>query len=1147
MSRVIFKLTYKHPNFKDTKPKNIAHVKYIAMRSGVDKTITEKDLQRELQKGIEKIESEDEIYLKYIGERPRSHGLFGTDGIEDLKTVTKEIQDCESFIWRGVISLKEEDAKRLGYLEKEKWQDLLRKKMPDVASEMGIKVSNFRWVAAIHMEKGHPHAHIMFWEKTPERTLGVVSSKCLDNIRKSLTDEIFEEERFQLLNEKNAMRDLIRDLAKNNVGEASKIIKEVRSNGVELRSIIQEMCQEGIPPRLYSEEETELSLRIQKLSQMLPGKGRAMLKFMPQDVKDEVRAIADYILEKPDFAASLEKNLKAVEELTKLYTGKEEAIQKARDKAYNDIRDRVSQLILRGAVESLRDNLLYVDGELASNFVSFMKNLNTQINLIPERHKVINQMCTVMIRTGHDDNVIRKVVSDFCERENLGFDKEEISQFIKDNKAMPLEQNIFSSNKKIDFMLSILKTAGYSEKESFSILNDSISQDSTELERHLNELCKNGYLELKNDAYTMTEKGLEEFLTVKDLDSQQKSILKLLENGEKSFSEIISDKEVFSRTIDKDPAEFKISKFDLKVREEFGEDNRITLKELEESVYGKYTGTEEIDKADRELDILKNRIDKLYVNGYVNLDKQTGVYSFTQEGIDELTKLKDRMEFTRYDANVTLSYIDKAENGSLHSDVLRNMLHQDIVNQRAKLYFERFNDLLESDGAKEYVSVDDGGYITATKQGKELSFQLQKVLKYFNDAKGYLTDEKLKDICQKEFKSNNPKASEEKYKEVVSYINQQIEKGNIIHQNDGAYIIDPVKKDVKDLLYQVHKEGGSILKDELKEVLEKNIPNKEAERQYNYIIKRLDNLKKQDYIEGGEKEYRLTEKGYEKRQDLLTPQREILRKELNYLKGLGLIQQTDNGYTITEGYQKYMKELAKVKKSNILRHSKIFKNEVVKLIDKSYNQLRVNKIMRINQRLAAGKYINGGFSTLPLDYNGLRDFCHVDNTIQKTIQKLSTALLVSGVSHESVKQILHEWNLRSASNIEPDKINEIIEKSNSVVEDDRLFGRLTVISKSEWEEIFKDLGVKDQPAWIYKGLNWKEFNLNGMGLYSIVNDVWKSTWRTMEQQRLQTEAQAELLKKNAVKQQATENKSAKAEQIRKTKDKGSLQDDELDR
>jgi len=1140
-------MTFKHPNFKDSTAKNAAHVNYIATRSGVDKSVTESDLNKELEKGIEKIPSDDEVYLKYIDERPRSHGLFGAEGIEDLDSIRKEISECESFVWRGIISLREEDAQKLGYLSKDKWQDFLRKKMPDIADEMGIRITNFKWVAAIHMEKGHPHAHIMFWEKNSERTIGTLKNKGLDNIRKILTDEVFEDERLQLTNEKNAMRDLIRDLAKNDVGEAARILKEVRNNVLELRTLIPEMNKESVPPRLYDEEESSLADKIKKLSGMLPGSGRAMLKFMPQDVKDELRAISEFILKQPDFAASLERNLKAVEDLTRMYTGKEEAIQKARDNAYNDIRDRVCQIILRGAVESLRDNQLYIDGELANNFVSYIENLNNQINLIPEKVAVINQIAISLLRTGHTDENVQKLLSEYTQNEGLGFKDSHISKIITDLResgAAANEINMFSSVKKIDFMLSNLKLSKYSETEAFDLLRQAIKQDAKGLEGHLQRLCDDGYLKFNDNIYQMTEKGMSEFLIDKKFDNPQKVILKSLENGEKSFNDLINNQEVFGSMLNKDQDEFKISKFDLKVHEEFGDDNKITLKELEEKIYEKYSGDEDIEKAEREFDIIKNRIEKLCLNGFAQLDKETDIYSFTQEGIEELKNITGGMEFTRYDANLTLSYLDKTE-GILKAEDLKKILNGEIVNQRAKILYEKSSELLDSVNAKEYINVDDNGNITATKQGKNLSYQLQKVIKYFNQVNGPLNKIKLKELCSKEFKNESLEFAEEKYEEAMTNIKEQVDKGNVIQLKDGSYIVDPLKHDIKNLLYQINKEGGSIHKDNLKDVFEKNIPNRESENQYKYLIKRLDNLKEQGYLSGEDKEYRFTDKGIQKREDLLKPERGYLKKELGYLKKLGFIDQTESGYIVTEKYFQHIKNRLDPQKSNTVKKG-VFGDEVIKLIDKSYDRLEVKKIERINQRLANGRYINGDYSKIPSDYKSLREFCHVEDTVSKTLNKLSTALLVSGVSVENVKIMLHSWNERSMSQLDPEKINEIIDKSNKNVEDDRVFGRLTVVSKSEWEKMFKDLGVKDPPQWIYKGYGWKEFNHAGMGMFSIINDIWKSAWKTMEQQRLQSEAQAEMLKKKMLKQQATENKSAMVEQIRKNKDKSAMHDNELD-
>lgn len=1166
MSKVIFKMTFKHPNLKDTKSKNVSHVGYIATRAGVDKTLTESDLKRELEKGIEDFSSDDETYVKYINERPKSHGLFGQDGIEDPKDVQDEVSNVNSYVWRAIISLKEEDAKNLGYTNKDKWQDMLRKNVPDMANEMGIKVSNLRWVAAVHMEKGHPHAHVMFWEKSPEITMGAVKPKVLDNIRKMYTDDIFEDQRLELLNEKNVMRDLLRDLAKDDISSATRLIKEVKEAGQEIKTFLGVTDIPGVNPRLYTEEEKIIAEKIKNLSEMLPGKGRVSLKFMPENIKEEVRNIADYLLQQPEFSASLEKNLKAVEELTKMYTGKDEDIQKARDNAYRDIRDRLCQIILKGAAESQRNNVFYVDPELSQKAVDFIKNLNSQINLMPEQKKVLSEISIALIRTGHTDEKIHKCLSDFIERENMNYPKESIDDLVKqarESRTSGQDMNNLSSKKKIDYYLSVLKLSGYKEDEAFKIINETIKKDSQELDNKLKQLKEEGYLKNVKGEYKLTNKGVEEFLKVKELDKVEKEILKRLEKGEGTFKELLDNKDVFSNLRDKDPEEFKLGKYDTKVRELFGENNILTFKNLEDKIYEKYTDKEfntDTNKADTEIEVLEKRIEKLTLNGYIKFEKETGTYSFTDEikkyfhydkekeiytYTDEaMEKLGIKgMEFTRYDANVTMAYIDKAEGGILTEDELRNTLHKEIVNQTAQRYYERFIEILESKQSKDYIKINESGEITSTEEGQVLGRKLNQLNKYFYECKGNLTDEKLKNICIREFGNE----AEKHFNLILNNIRKLADNGHInIDDKTGIYRINPITNDTNKLLYQIYKEGGSINKNSLKEVLEKNYLNKEAENQLKYLIKRLDNLKSEGYLKGKDKEYIITEKGIEKRKDLLVQQRELLRGKIEYLKRLGFLEKTDIGYKVTEKYYQYMKDVAVSKEKKVQRVSDIISKDIAAVIDRTQDKVDIGKIERNNGRSAMGTYINGEYNDVKDDYDSMRSYCNVPDTLSKQLSNLSTTLIVSGLSLEQIKEILQQWNIKTNSNIDPEKINDIVDKANEIIKENNIWGRTTIISSKDWKEMFDTLDINEEyiPSWIYKGENWQ--NLSGsVGIASLVNDIWKATWSQLERQRMQTEFQAEMMKKQLTKQQAAnQSKAAIKEQVRKSKDRSSLYRDE---
>ena len=124
-----------------------------------------------------------------------------------------EIREHQGIVWRDVVSLHEDDAARLGHTTREAWQDALRSAMPGVAKAMMIREDNLRWVAAFHQKTGHPHCHISFWEQNPERSRGVITNDQRQDMRKAFMDVIYENERAKLYLEKNMIRDLLREMA----------------------------------------------------------------------------------------------------------------------------------------------------------------------------------------------------------------------------------------------------------------------------------------------------------------------------------------------------------------------------------------------------------------------------------------------------------------------------------------------------------------------------------------------------------------------------------------------------------------------------------------------------------------------------------------------------------------------------------------------------------------------------------------------------------------------------------------------------------------------------------------------------------------------------------------------------------------------
>lgn len=99
--------------------------------------------------------SQRDGYMKYIATRPRaerlsSHGLFSDEDNINLDAAMAELDSYTGNVWTHIISLKREDATRLGYDNAKAWRNLIRAHRNDIAAAMKIPPKDFRWYAAFH-------------------------------------------------------------------------------------------------------------------------------------------------------------------------------------------------------------------------------------------------------------------------------------------------------------------------------------------------------------------------------------------------------------------------------------------------------------------------------------------------------------------------------------------------------------------------------------------------------------------------------------------------------------------------------------------------------------------------------------------------------------------------------------------------------------------------------------------------------------------------------------------------------------------------------------------------------------------------------------------------------------------------------------
>ena len=271
---------------------------------------------------------QSDIYAEYIATRPRvervgSHGLFGDEDYVDLKKVTAELQACEKNVWTHIISLKREDAARLGYDNARTWRNLLLTHRNDIAAAMNIPPNEFRWYAAFHNEGDHPHVHMMAWSAGDAP--GYLSPVGIQKIKSMLTNDIFRQEMLHVYEQKSQSRDEL-------VAEARRAMLELADE-----------MKRGVC------EHPEAEQMLLSLSRELKNaKGKKQYGYLPKRMKKQVDKIVDQMARLPSVQKCYEKWLEFQHEVNEFYSDKPmERVPLSQQKEFRAIHNAVIQAALR--------------------------------------------------------------------------------------------------------------------------------------------------------------------------------------------------------------------------------------------------------------------------------------------------------------------------------------------------------------------------------------------------------------------------------------------------------------------------------------------------------------------------------------------------------------------------------------------------------------------------------------------------------------------------------------------------------------------------------------------------------------------------------------------------------------------------------
>lgn len=175
-----------------------------------------------LEQNLDQI-SGREKYLDYIANRPRvekfdTHGLFTAGNAPlVLSQVAEEVAAHTGNVWTPIISLRREDAARLGYDSARAWKALLSSKAMELAESLKIHPDHLKWYAAFHNESHHPHVHMVCYSTDPRE--GYLTKQGIRKMKSSLANEIFRQELIPLYGEKTQRREELKEQAAEAMGE----------------------------------------------------------------------------------------------------------------------------------------------------------------------------------------------------------------------------------------------------------------------------------------------------------------------------------------------------------------------------------------------------------------------------------------------------------------------------------------------------------------------------------------------------------------------------------------------------------------------------------------------------------------------------------------------------------------------------------------------------------------------------------------------------------------------------------------------------------------------------------------------------------------------------------------------------------------
>ena len=267
-------------------------------------------------------------FVGYMAMRPGvekrgSHGLFNEKNEPIiLNQAANEIAEHKGNVWSHVVSLRREDAVRLGFDNSYAWRELVKRHISDIAKAQNIPLCNLKWYAAYHDTTHHPHIHLLVYSTNPKQ--GFLTKAGIDKIRSAFANDIFHDDLQSIYQEQTVSRDELKAVSKN---EFESIVNRIASN-------------DHTDPQL-GELIRKLYIQLQNV------KGKKVYGYLPKEIKETVNKIFSELAKDENIQQLYDKWCSLERLKYKTYTQKEAELPELVDnKVFQPVRNMIIRTVL---------------------------------------------------------------------------------------------------------------------------------------------------------------------------------------------------------------------------------------------------------------------------------------------------------------------------------------------------------------------------------------------------------------------------------------------------------------------------------------------------------------------------------------------------------------------------------------------------------------------------------------------------------------------------------------------------------------------------------------------------------------------------------------------------------------------------------